>query len=167
MIKELNLINFDTEKIASLEDKHFYFGRFIPNTKFMFVAEMPTNPLDWNPYDNFDLSTSDKRFFELLNKNGFGGSYLTDIVKKTETPRRPTEKELLTWLPLLKREMLIIKPKVVVAVGPTSAYQILSKLNPEFGITNLEWIWHPSYVQRYNRWSEYEKQIKELYKKYE
>ncbi len=152
--------------IAKKEGKQFYFGRFVPHTKYMFIAEMPTPDKDWNPQDNFNISGSDKKFIEMLNANGFGGSYVTDLVKKAENARRPKESELSLWLPILKKEIEILKPEVVVAVGPTSAYLTLSKYKSDLGIKNLECIWHPSYVQRYNRWDKYVDQLRKLAVKY-
>lgn len=164
-LKELQKINNQVEVLAKKENKHFYFGRFIPNTKFVFVGEMPTDPKDWSPYDNFNLSASDKKFFDLLNKYGFGGSYITDIVKKTEDPRRPNEQELSEWLPLLTEEIRCINPDVAIAISKDT-FETLNKNKDILGVVNLECIWHPSYVQRYNKWAEYENQIKLLSKRY-
>jgi uracil-DNA glycosylase family 4 len=164
-LKELQTINEKVKILAEKEQKHFYYGRFIPLTKFVFVGEMPTDPEDWNPYDNFNLSTSDKKFLDLLNSYGFGGCYITDIVKKTEKPRRPTEEELLIWRPLLAEELKYINPEVVVAISKDT-YNTLDKNKEYLGIKHLECVWHPSYVQRYNKWVEYENQLSGLSKKY-
>jgi len=156
-LKELLPINNRVKIIAKKESKSFYFGRFIPQTKFMFVGEMPTCPRnlkDWDPYDNFNLSHTDRKFFEILNKHGFGGCYITDIVKKTEMARRPTESELLTWRPLLLLELGYIKPDVVIAVGE-NAHDILRKLN----IKNLELIWHPARLRFPSNISKFSDQI--------
>jgi uracil-DNA glycosylase len=164
-LKELQIINDKVRSLAEKEQKHFYYGRFIPFTRFIFVGEMPTDPKEWNPYDNFNLSISDKKFFDLLSKYGFGGSYITDIVKKTEDPRRPTEQELSEWLPILTEEISRINPDVTVAISKDT-FETLNKNKDILGISNLECIWHPSYVQRYNKWTEYENQIKLLSKRY-
>lgn len=167
-LKELQLVNEKVKDFAEKDKKHFYYGRFIPNTKFMLVGEMPTDPRDpkdWDPTDNFNLSYTDRKFFEILNKNGFGGSYITDVVKKTERPRRPTESELLTWLPLLAEELEYIKPDVVIAVGK-SAYDILVKTRGSLNIKNLELVWHPARLRYPSNVPKFRKQINNLNKKY-
>lgn len=165
-LKELQLVNEKVKTLAEKENKHFYYGRFVPNTKYVFVGEMPTNPNDWDPTDNFNLSPADKKFFDLLNENGFGGSYITDVVKKTESPRRPTKDELKVWLPLLAEELGYIRPHVVIAISKDT-FNTLDKNRENLGIKNLEYIWHPSYVQIYNRWDKYGEQLSILFKKYE
>lgn len=164
-LKELQLVNEKVKTLAEKENKHFYYGRFVPNTKYVFVGEMPTDPDEWDPTDNFNLSLSDGKFFSILNENGFGGSYITDVVKKTENPRRPTKEELKEWLPLLAEELGYIKPVVVVAIA-WSTYDFLSENRVYLGIKNLEYVWHPSYVQRYDRWNKYKDQLGILSNKY-
>jgi len=164
-LKELQRVNEKVKTLAEKENKHFYYGRFVPSTKYVFVGEMPTDPTEWDPIDNFNLSHSDKKFFDLLNKNGFSGSYITDIVKKTEKPRRPTDSELLVWLPLLAEELGYIKPDVVIAISKDT-FRTLEKNKGNLGIKNLECIWHPSYVQKYNKWAEYQCQLSSLSEKY-
>jgi len=174
-LKELQVVNREVKTLAEKEGKLFYYGRFVPNTRFMFVGEMPTKPPrkeDWDPTDNFNLSNSDKKFLEIINRNGFGGSFITDIIKKTENARRPTEPELSDWLPLLAEELGYIKPKVVIAVGKTSAYKILDEHKVVLNSAKLEWIYHPAYIARLFRqgdkqaWIKYAKKFSRLRKKY-
>jgi len=167
-LKELQLVNEKVKTLAEKEGKPFYYGRFIPNTKFMFVGEMPSCPDEdeWDPADGFNLTNIDDKFLRIMNEVGFGGSYITDIVKKTERPRRPTESELSAWLPLLAEELGYIKPDVVVAIN-RHTQETLEKNKEKLGIKKLEYIWQPSYVQIYNRWDEYKEQLSTLFKKYE
>lgn len=172
-LKELQLVNEKVKALAEKENKHFYYGRFIPNTKFMFVAEMPTSPRnlarDYDPTDNFNLGHTDEIFLKIINDYGLGGSYITDIVKKTERARRPTEGEdelSISWIPLLAEELGYINPDVVIAVGE-SAYSILNERKESLNIKNLELIWHPARLRYPSNISKFREQIIKLSKKYE
>ena len=163
-LKDLKIINEEVKETAN--GKRFYYGRFIPHTRFMFIAEMPSIPKDCDPYDNFNSESSktDKKIFSVLNENSFGGSYITDIVKISNIVRRPTDEELLTWRPLLKREIDIIRPDVIIAVGG-SAYKILHKHKDFLGINvPIEEIYHPA--QMTITWKEYCEKIEHLSIKY-
>lgn len=172
-LKELQLVNEKVKILAEKENKHFYYGRFIPSTKYVFVGEMPTCPRnherDWDPTDNFNLSRTDGIFFGVLNSYGLGGSYITDIVKKTERARRPTEQEdelSAVWVPLLAEELGYINPDVVIAVGE-SAYGILNERKESLNIKNLELIWHPARLRYPSNIPKFKEQINKLSKKYE
>lgn len=158
-LKELDHINEKVVEIASKTKTGYYFGRFVPNTKVIFVAEMPTIPKNkdlWDPTDNFNLSHTDKKFIELLRKHGFGGCYITDLVKTSTRVRRPTEKEKETFLPILLEELRVLQPKYIIALG-TSAFSILKKWLP--GDSRIIRIWHPAH-QRSQKL--YETQIRNL-----
>jgi uracil-DNA glycosylase family 4 len=102
-------------------------GRFLPvgykeKFDFMFVAEMPSmnEPKKISDkYDNFNFSITarDKFFQEMMIKNDVAGSYVTDIVKQRDIPRRPTKQEIQKWLPFLIKEIEIIKPKAIIVLG--------------------------------------------------
>jgi hypothetical protein len=154
-------LNKEIQKLSEEQGKKYYFGRYIPNHTVMFVAEMPTIPRShWDPYDNFNYSGSDKMFMGLLNKYGFGGSYLTDIVKQTEKADRPTEDLLQKFIPILQKEIEIVDPKHIIAIS-NNVYEILNK---HLFILNLHKITHPSYAFRYNKVSKLESELAELQK---
>jgi len=101
-------------------------GVFLPgNSKnqfnFMFIAEMPSmnEPKDWDGKSNynFNVTKRDKFFQEMLVKYGVAGSYVTDIVKERDVPRRPTSTEIQKWLPFLLKEIKIIQPKTIIVLG--------------------------------------------------
>lgn len=89
---------------------------------FMFVAEMPSmkEPKNWDGESSYNFGEFDARcrfLWLLMNKYGVAGSYVTDIVKKRDTPRRPTKDEIKQWLPLLLKEIEIIQPKAIIVLG--------------------------------------------------
>ena len=155
MHKELKKINGDIKNLAESENKIYYFGRFLPSVNVMFIAEMPTIPpknIGWYPEDNFPHLAG------LFEKFGLGGSYITDIVKTSTKAGRPTQKEIDKYFPFLEREIELLKPKIIVALGDNAFKILRSKLGTKY---NIKMIWHPAYVSRYNRWEKYEKQIKD------
>ena len=101
-------------------------GVFLPRScrkqfAFMFIAEMPSmnEPKGWDRKSNynFDVTTRDNFFQETMIKYGVGGSYVTDIVKERDVPRRPTKAEIKKWLPFLIEEIKIIQPEGIVVLG--------------------------------------------------
>lgn len=101
-------------------------GMFLPEGSakqfdFMFVAEMPSmnEPKASSKYENFnfDVTKRDKFFQEMMVKYRVAGTYVTDIVKKRDVPRRPTEEEINQWLPFLLKEIAIIQPKAIIVLG--------------------------------------------------
>lgn len=102
-------------------------GVFLPRNSqkqfdFMFVAEMPSmnepkKKSGKNENFNFGVTTRDRFFQEMMTKYGVDGSYVTDIVKKRDVPRRPTKKEIQKWLPFLLKEIEIIQPKAIIVLG--------------------------------------------------
>jgi uracil-DNA glycosylase len=143
----------------------YYTGRFIPKigespfNGIMIIAEMPTAPKresDWDPQNNFFLTKTDLKFNLLLNKLGLDGSFITDIVKTCAKARRPTQEEIEHFKPILLEEIEILNPKLILALGQ-SASEVLTDL----GINHTP-IWHPAYVERFNRWAEYEDQLEQI-----
>ena len=101
-------------------------GVFLPSSyrkqfTFMFIAEMPSmnEPKDWDRKSNynFNVTARDNFFQEMMAKYGVGGSYVTDIVKERDIPRRPTKLEIQKWLPFLIEEIKTIQPKAIVILG--------------------------------------------------
>ena len=102
-------------------------GVFLPRNSqkqfdFMFVAEMPSMnvPKDWDGKSNYNFGKFNARcrfFQEMMTKYGVAGSYVTDIVKKRDIPRKPTKIEIQKWLPFLLKEIEIIQPKAIIVLG--------------------------------------------------
>ena len=102
-------------------------GRFLPEGfkeqfDFMFVAEMPSmnEPKKKSAKKenfNFGITARDRFFQKMMGKYGVAGSYVTDIVKQRDIPRRPTKEEIKKWLPFLLKEVEIIQPKAIIVLG--------------------------------------------------
>jgi uracil-DNA glycosylase family 4 len=119
---------------------------------FMFVAEMPSmNERCENPENknfNFGVTAKDNFFKEIMIKHEVAGSYVTDIVKERNIPRRPTKEEIKKWLPFLLQEIEIIKPKAIIVIGEItynkSFKPFVEPLIPKDIF--VEWVFH--YSQR-------------------
>ena len=82
----------------------------------------------------------------MLVKYGVGGSYVTDIVKKRNIPRRPTKEEIKEWLPFLLKEIEIIDPRAIVVLGKRT-YDASFKRNVEPFISQnikIDYVFHYS-----------------------
>jgi len=86
----------------------------------MFIAEMPSMGTlkDISGLGgNFNMSAPDKFLQKMMITYGVTGSYVTDIVKRGDIPRRPTKEEIRQWLPFLLKEIEIIQPKAIIVLG--------------------------------------------------
>jgi len=54
--------------------------------------------------------------------------YITNLIK-TKLPgnRKPTEKEIRKWIPVLMREIKKVKPRIIVLLGDTATQALLSR----------------------------------------
>lgn len=100
-------------------------GEFLPldaKKRFdvLLLAEMPSmnEPKGSIPIaHNFGVTKRDRFFQDMLVKYGLYGVYVTDIVKRRDYPRRPTEDEISHWLPFLKKEIGVLNPSTVIVIG--------------------------------------------------
>lgn len=102
-------------------------GIFLPEESFkqfnfMFIAEMPSmnepkGKLGENENFNFGVTARDRFFQEMMIKYDVAGSYVTDIVKARDIPRKPGKEEIQKWLPFLLKEIEIIQPKAIIVLG--------------------------------------------------
>lgn len=118
--------------------------------RFMLIGEMPSlnQPFNADPdvNYNFDVTTRDRFLQEMMVKYGVPGSYVTDIVKERDVPRRPTAAEVKKWLPFLLAEIEILKPKVLVILGKRT-YRASFKPWVEQHVTDgisVDWVFHYS-----------------------
>lgn len=131
-------------------------GVFLPENfpkqfEFMLIAEMPSmnKPKDKTTNAssfNFDVTASDRFLQELMTKYGIAGSYVTDIVKTSDLPRRPTQKEVEQWLPHLLKEIEVIQPKYIVVLGKINYEHNFKRFVGPFiskGI-KVDWVYHYS-----------------------
>ena len=101
-------------------------GLFLPDDSkkqfdFMFVAEMPSKnkPKNWDGVSNynFNVTKRDKFLQKIMRYNHVDGSYVTDIVKEINIPRKPKPDEIKERLPHLLKEIKIIQPKAIIVLG--------------------------------------------------
>jgi uracil-DNA glycosylase family 4 len=140
---------------GSLKFPHELGGEFVPEGcpkqfEFMFVAEMPSMSEPKNStvvYPNYSAAAHRGKFLkEMMTKCGVAGSYITDIVKGRDIPRRPTKTEIEKWLQFLLQEVEIIQPKAIIVFGKTT-YERSFKLSVEPHIPKhikVDWVWHYS-----------------------
>ena len=117
----------------------------------MFLAEMPSMnvPIDYvegQPIPNFAETARDKFLQEMMRKYGVDGSYVTDIVKTRDVPRRPTRTEVENWLPFLLKEIEIIEPQTLVVIGRRTYDQSFRPFVAQHIPKNIkiDWVFHYS-----------------------
>ena len=152
-------------------------GMFLPEKSskqfdFMFVAEMPSmnepKTLDKNQNFNFGDFDAPCRFFqEIMIKYNVAGSYVTDIVKQRDIPRKPTKEEIKKWLPFLLKEIEIIQPKVIIVLGRRTYDASFKPFIEPFIPKNIkiDYVFHYS-QQGAKTNAEIEQKFKEVIKKY-
>lgn len=152
MANKLNKLKDLNKTLKPLPDE--LGGIFLPKGykeqfDFMFVAEMPSmneprNKFYENKNFNFGVTARDRFFQEMMIRHEVAGSYVTDIVKERNIPRRPTKEEILKWIPFLLQEIEIIKPKTIIVIGKTN-YEKNFKLFIKSLISKdikVDWVFH-------------------------
>jgi len=179
MEKEKQLEELNTEEANRIFNKNKEWGEiwlggiFLPTYyqhqyNIVFIGLQPSENLLKKPHlkflGNFNISSCDKKFQNQLVEFGFGGSYVTDIVKlQRDSKARPNREDIEFFLSFLKRELEIIKPQIIVSLGVTETYDILKNYKKELNITKLAKVYHPAYVCQYNKFKEWDKQFKKIY----
>lgn len=143
-------------KIGKLKE---VFGEGDPDAKIMFVGEGPGEEEDrqGRPF----VGRSGKLLDKLIIMMGLARSqvYIANIVKvRPPNNRVPTYEEAMICLPYLKRQIDIIKPKVIVSLGATATKYLLGDM--KLAITKIRGnfynyentlllpTYHPSYLLR-------------------
>lgn len=148
------------------------------DSKFRLVSEAPgkdsvTNGKYWIGAGGKILRSC----FTETDKNLEDVFYLTDIVKcwpnENDENRTPTEAEILSCSSFLKREIDILKPKLVLSFGKKSSEYLLNQdvnLKDSHGktfkyndITNILVMYHPSGIDRFMKRDIYTTQLKLLF----
>lgn len=116
------------------------------NSNIMFVGERP----GFQPTKTgivFEGNRSGNLFLKVLSELNltFNHVYITNIVKcQCEDNKTPDFNDIINCIKYLKKEISIIKPKLIVCVG-FIAYNHLDNL-----YNNMVRIYHPSYILRVN-----------------
>lgn len=177
MQKENLLEELNTKEAKRIFDKNKEWGEiwlggiFLPTYyqhqyNVVFIGLQPSENLLRKPYlkflGNFNISSCDKRFQKQLIDFNFGGSYVTDIVKlQRPAKKRPNEEEIRFFIPFLRKEIEIINPRIIVALG-NEAYDILKNYGKELDINKLKKVYHPAYrFKKKEAWDNQFKRVKE------
>lgn len=145
--------------------KNVVFGVGTPEAELVFVGEAPGVEEDeqGEPF----VGPAGQLLTRIIHAMGFTRDqvYIANILKcRPDTPgrtsgnRKPTPTEMATCFPYLREQLLLIRPKVIVALGATAVEGLLGK--PPVGITRLRGQWqewegipvmptyHPAYLLR-------------------
>lgn len=130
----------------------------------LLLAKMPSmsEPKEkvQGPY-NFNVTADDRFFQEMLVKHGLSGIYATDIVKCRDKPRKPTEEEVESWLPFLKKELSILSPRIIIVIGKGTYCDIFLPLVEE----HLDGHFQHDYIFQNSHWvkpEEFEDRLREV-----
>ena len=129
-IEELEELVKDCKKCRLYKKRtNLVFGEGVTNTILMFVGEAPGADEDrmGRPFVGKAGQLLDKALtaLDFERKKNF---YITNICKcRPENNRTPMEDEAEACLPYLRRQVLIIKPKIIVCLGATAAKYIIDR----------------------------------------
>lgn len=146
------------------------FGVGNPDAELMFVGEAPgaDEDLQGEPF----VGKAGQLLTRIISAMGFDRSqvYIANVLKcRPDMPagragnRRPTADEMETCLPYLRRQIEIIQPRVIVALGAVAMEGLLGTQEPmrvlrgrwhSFGDTPLLATYHPAYILRNQALSE-------------
>ena len=119
--------------------KNIVFSDGNPQANIMFIGEAPGEIEDktGKPFKGEAGKLLDKMLNAIqLNREN---AYLTNIIFwRPPGNRKPTEQEISTCLPFVKKHINLINPKILVLVGATAASAIL---NIKTGITQIRGKW--------------------------
>jgi DNA polymerase len=142
----------------SKERKNIVFGEGNPNAELMFIGEGPgrEEDLQARPF----VGNAGKLLTSLIKKMGLKREdvYIANIVKcRPPSNRDPEEDEMTTCSPFLEKQIEIIQPRVIIALGRISAQSLLgskipiSKLRGKFySYKDIPVMptFHPAYLMR-------------------
>ena len=118
-------LSFDKKNINS----KVVFGSGDPNADLLIVGESPSDyEVEYNkPF----LGNSGKLLDKILNAIGYSRSasvYLTYLIKfKIDGFRYPLNSEINKFIPLLKKQIEIIEPKMIVGLGKVVGRSLINK----------------------------------------
>lgn len=115
----------------SASRKNIVFGEGNPDAELMFIGEGPGREEDIQamPF----VGDAGKLLTRLIDKMGFKREdvYIANIVKcRPPNNRDPEEDEMNACMPLLKEQIEIIRPKIIMALGRISAQHLIGSKVP-------------------------------------
>ena len=157
--------------------KNIVFGEGNPEAELMFIGEGPGRDEDIKarPF----VGEAGKVLTSLISKMGFRREdvYIANIVKcRPPMNRNPEEDEIDLCLPFLKRQIDIIRPRVIMCLGRIASHALIgtktpiSRLRGQFYMYNdipVMPTFHPAYLMRNPKdkwltWDDAQKVIKKL-----
>jgi len=146
------------------------FGVGNPKAELMFVGEAPgaDEDMQGEPF----VGRAGELLTKIIQTMGYQRSevYIANVLKcRPDIPpgspgnRQPTQTEMETCLPYLRRQIELIQPKVMVALGATAMRGLFGKVEPmrqlrgrwhEFNSIPVMATFHPSYLLRNQALSE-------------
>ena len=118
-------LSFDKKNI----NNKVVFGSGDPNADLLIVGESPSDyEIEYNkPF----LGNSGKLLDKILKAIGYSRSakvYLTHLIKyKIDGSRYPLNSEINKFIPLLKKQIEIIEPKIIVGLGKVVGKALINK----------------------------------------
>jgi DNA polymerase len=134
------------------------FGEGSAGAELMFVGEAPGREEDiqGRPF----VGEAGKLLTSLINRMGFDReeAYITNVIKcRPPNNRDPQEDEIRQCLPVLKKQIEIISPKVIMTLGRIAAHAVVGVTTPisrlrgkfvKFEGIDLMPTFHPAYLLR-------------------
>jgi len=138
--------------------------------RVMFVCESPSTAGGvgiFNNQSNFNTTKADDLFNKYKKRYGLDNCYTTDFVKCGIPNGKPDSEKAENCSRYLKKEIEIVEPKVIVAVGRVT-YKLLGKYIYDIKIP-IKRIYHYSYIYRWcknkpDKYYEYENNFREIAK---
>lgn len=138
------------------------------DTRVVFVCESPGPSVTPQDFPNIErcwcITSKDKRFSEVRKKYGLENCYITNTVKcgvRRQGSSSHSNSEIGACIPFLLKELEIIKPQIIVAVGGKSYSTINRHILPRLSrTTKIKRITH--YSARRNTWDYWNKEFSDL-----
>ncbi len=117
------------------------FGAGAPAAALMFIGEGPGHDedLQGEPF----VGRAGQLLTEIITKGmklGRADVYIANVVKcRPPGNRNPEAEEIATCMPFLQRQVELVQPQVIVALGTFAAQTLLSVKTP---ITRMRGVWH-------------------------
>lgn len=168
----------DCTRCALHKERHsIVFGQGDPNARLMFVGEGPGADEDAQglPF----VGRAGQLLNNMISAMGLKREevYIANVVKcRPPNNRTPEPDEANTCLPFLMRQIDVIRPQVLVALGATAATYLLGQRQPLAGLrgrihsmrgTSLIVTYHPAYLlrdprQKKEAWADLQIAMREL-----
>jgi len=117
-----------------------YCGGTGTDHRVMFIAESPSTSGGTGikkAEENFQGFGADMFFAEVRKEFGFGDCYRTDFVKCGKAKGKPDSENIQNCLEYLKKEVELVKPKVIVAVGKSFTVQVSTDKRKSYDFVNF------------------------------